>query len=347
MAVVGHWNALSDAQELTQSMLLKGVVRTVIESGHLVPMMPIKQITGKDILYNREDSWTASDGADFAAIRQQLSWSSAVTYTPVTVALKRIYRQDPLDNFVMDTYGNINDYRSVAIEQLTKRLVRFLEDRTIYGDLTYPLATEEFDGLHALAQENSGNLDIDEGEGALSLMNLRKAITAMKVNTLGKANMVILVPPAIGDRIDAGYAESGLVRTNVTHQMLQATIPGVGQAGQEITFFRGVPIVRSDFLVAEQANTGVGSNARAKNSSGTAQYSVFIVRFGQTEDGGLSMGVGGGERGVDGMFRRTHYDKLEDYDSEGERLTTYMAPLLGAGNSLARIYDITDAEVTP
>ena len=35
MAIVGHWESLTEAQKLVQSKLLKGVVQEVIEEGSL------------------------------------------------------------------------------------------------------------------------------------------------------------------------------------------------------------------------------------------------------------------------------------------------------------------------
>jgi len=352
MAVVGHWNTLADAQELTQSMLLQGVIQTVIEAGQLVSMLPIKQISGKDLLYNREDSWTASAGASFFDIREQIPWSSDVTYTPVTVPLKRIARQDPIDNFVRSTYNSINDYSALMIQQLAKRMTRFMEHHVIYGDVTYG-GSKQFDGIHALAEEGSGDLDIDQAEGALSLANLRKMLDAAKVDTeadgngaSGRSNVVILVPRSIGRRLDAGVQEGGFVRSSVTHSMGQLTFSR-NEFGARITLFDGIPIIRSDFLVAEQANTGVGSDARAARTSGTNMYTVFVIRFGQTEDGGLSMLFGGDSADVGDLFKRTHFDVLENYDSGGERLVAYSALALGAGHSIGRIFDITDAEIIP
>lgn len=354
MAVVGHWDTLADAQELTQSQLQEGVVETVIENGHLLKRMPVKQITGKDLLYNREDSWVAEGGAGFYDIREQIPWSSDITYTPVTVSLKRIARQDPIDLFVRDTYTEPNDYRALMIQQLTKRMVRFMEHQIIYGDLSFT-SDKQFDGLHALAEEtddDNGELDIDEG-GALSLMNLRVLLDAMHVDQqdptegdTGRSNVVILVPKVIGRRIDAGYQEAGLVRSSVTHSPSTISF-GQNEAGARISFFDGIPILRTGFMRAEQAGTGEGSDAKAVYSSGTKEYSIFAVRFGQTEDGGLSWLFGGSQMGTGEFMKHVTFENLENYDSGGERLVSYGSLALGAMHSLGRIHGITDAEVTP
>jgi len=349
VAVVGHWANLAEAEKLTQSMLLQGVIETVVEAGHMVPLLPVKQIHGEDLDYNREKTFTASAAASFFDIREQIPWTSDVDYDQVTVPLKRIARQDPIDNFVRSTYSDPNDYAALMVQQLAKRLTRFLEHKIIYGDVTYN-GSKEFDGIHALAEELTGDNDIDGGEAALSLGSIRKLLDACKVDTDasggGRQGVELWVPRELHRRLSAGMQESGIVRSGVTVQMSQIMISS-NEFGQRITHFDGIPIIPTDFLVAEQANTGAGSNARAVYSSGTKQYSILCVRRGQTEDGGLSLLMGGESAEPGAVFMHHHFDVLEDYDSGGDRLVSYIALALGAQHSLGRIYDITDAEVLP
>jgi hypothetical protein len=350
MAIVGHWANLAEAQKLTQSVLLQGVIQTVIESGNLIPRFPIKQIHGKDLLYNREKTYTASGAAQFIGIREQIPWTSDVDIDQITVALERIARQDPIDNFVRSSYDDPNDYSAIMMEGLVKKVTRFMEHMIIYGDKTYSAGNKEFDGLHAFGAAGTGDLNIDSG-GALSLMNLRKMLDAMKVDndgasSGGKGGVILLTSKPIARRLDAGVQEAGLARSSVTHQMSQMTF-NLNDLGQRVSQFDGVPFVKSDFLDAEQASTGEGSNAMAVNTSGTKEYSIFGVRFGHTEDGGLEMLLGGQSRNVADIFEHTHFDVLEDYDSGGDRLVTYASLALGAVHSVGRIFGITDAEITP
>ena len=346
MAIVGHWANLAEAQKLTQSMLLQGVIETVIEAGNLLPLLPMKQITGKDLVYNREKSWTASSGAGFFDIREQIPWTSDVDYDQITVALKRVARQDPWDKFVAETYNSINDYRAIVLSQVTKRITRFLEHKLIYGDVTYNGA-KEFDGLHALAEELSGDNDIDQAEAALSLDNVRKAMDACKVDQAGRGSVYLLMPRPIARRLDEAFQEAGFVRTSVTHSMGQIQWEETA-LGRRIKTFDDVPIIRSDFLLAEEANTGQGSNARGTSpAAGSERYSAFVCRFAQTEDGGLSALFGGSGHNVGEVFKHTPFPTLEDFDSGGERLVGYIALALGASYSLARITDITDVAIVP
>ena len=354
MAVVGHWENLAEAQKLVQSVLLEGVIETVIETGHLLSRIPVKQITGKDLLYNREDTWAAESGAGFFDIREQIPWSSDVSYTSKTTALTRIARQEPIDNFVRETYSDPNDYKALMIQQLTKRMTRFIEHMMIYGDNTFG-GSKQFDGLHALAEETddpNGELDIDEN-GPLAMINLRILLDAMHIDQedptegdTGRGNVLILAPKVIARRIDAGYQEAGMVVASGAISSGQVQF-GRNEHGARITFFDGIPIQRSGFMQAEQAGTGEGSNAKALRTSGTREYTIFVIRFGQTEDGGLSMLFGGSGMGEGVFMKNTSFDKLEDFDSGGERMVSYIAPVLGGIHSLGRIHGITDAVVTP
>ncbi len=353
MTVVGHWDSLAEAQKLTQSMLLAGIIGQVIDTGNLLRRMPVKQVTGIDLAYNREDQFAAEDAAAFFAIREQIPWTSDVTVTKINTELKRIIRQDPIDKYVRGTHNDPNDYPAIMIADLVKRVTRFTDHMLIYGDVDFT-SSKQFDGLHALAEETDntdGELDIDEG-GALSLFNLRILLDAMLIEqeepadgAADRSNVILLMPKVIARRIDSGYQEAGLVRSGVTHQASEIQF-GRNEQGARITFFDGIPIVRSTFMQAEEAGTGEGSDAKALFVSGTKEYSIFAVRFGQIEDGGLSY-LFGGDTGPMEFMRHEPFDKLENYDSGGERIVSYGSPALGAIQSLGRIHGITDAEVTP
>jgi hypothetical protein len=125
------------------------------------------------------------------------------------------------------------------------------------------------------------------------------------------------------------------------------------QFGMPHMAFGGVPIIRTDYLVAEQANTGQGSNLRAKHSSGTEQFSIFAIKRGQPalQQPGLGYVFGTDTAGsasqrTGDMMNLTYFDKLEGFNGTGIRLTQYSALAEGSRMALGRIFDITDAAVT-
>ena len=355
MTVVGHWANLVEAQKLVQSVLLQGVIQEIIEEGQLLPMLPVTQLLGKSHIYNREKTLPTGQ---FVDIHEQIAWTADVDYTQIEVELKRVAVQRVVDKFMQQTYRNPNDYRAVLIGEARKGVMRTIEDKLIYGDKDNTSA-KEFDGLHAIVSDTQdaqsspadGDTNIDMGETALSLATLRLLLDNCKVNSgqMGKQNVAILVPHVLGRRFDAGYQEAGFVRSSVTVSLATLQINGVDIGGRIMTF-DGIPIIRSDYLVAEQLNTGLTTaTARAKRTSGTKGYSLLVVRLGQVSDGGLALLVGSPEGEAQGFSFIAHstFDKLQDYDAGGERIVAYAALELGSTKSLGRIADITDAAIVP
>ncbi len=352
MAIVGHWESLTEAQKLVQSVLLAGVIEETIEEGQLLPKLPVFQISGKSIKYNRESTLPS---AAFYDINEQIPWTADVTYTTqVEVELKRVLRQDVLDKFMRDTYKDPNDYRAIVLSQLQKGCLRTIEDKLIYGDKDNT-SSKEFDGLHAIVADTqaavavasalSTTLNVDNSHGALSMMTLRRLLDAAKVSYEGmNQNVFWLFPHELARRMDAMAQEAGIA-SYVGPYTIQY---GVNDIGRRVMFFDGISIIRSDFLVAEQVDTGLTTaTARGKYSSGTKYYSVFLVRTGQIMEGGLCLAFGGSDGQRLGEFYSFEdFEKLENYDAEGMRLKAYTAPALGSTKSLARITDISDAAVT-
>lgn len=333
----GHWLNLEEAQKLTQEHLVPGVIDENVRMGGLLSLLPLAQAIGLTIDWNRS---SAERVAQNISIGETLTWSDNITYALQSVGLKQIFDQSLLNNFIASVYGTINNYEAQKLLELRGGMVKKTENDIIYGDLTYSTGNKEFDGLHAFAAVQTGtDLDIDEGEGALSLFNLRVMIDAMKAGI-----DFLLMPKVLARRIDASVQEAGI-----------ASFVGMGsvgftvnEIGKRVTHFDGVPIIRSDYMVAEQANTGVGSDARAKYTSGTKMYSILGVKMGQVMQGepGITLAFGGTENAPGEIFRLELFDKMETQDAKGQRLVSYLAMLNGASFAQGRIYDITDAKVT-
>jgi hypothetical protein len=338
----GHWDTLAAAEKLTQSVQVSGFLEEDILAGGLMGMLPFWQLTGKSLKWLEEKTvQTASP----VSVGSQLTWTDAVDYNEREMTLKQYYIQTPLNKFVAQTYGNINNYEAIQLVENKKAMMKKLNNDFIYGDTTYSAGNLELDGIHALAEAKSadfdGNadvLDIDEGEAGLSLANLRGLEDEMKYGI-----DFWLFPLQIARRLDAYVQENGL--STFTAGNISFTLDDMGR---RVSRWNGVPIIRSRYLVAEQANTGVGSDARAKNSSGDKQYSVFAVKMGNVaaREPGLTMCFGGDNMRQDGdIMRIDRFDKLEDFDASGLRLVSYAGLADGTSMALGRIYDIEDVAV--
>ena len=333
MAIIGHWKSLEEANKLQQSVLLAGIVQEIYEQGEILPKFPVLGIDSISIEWNREKTLPS---ADYYSVGEPIPWTADVEYAEkTTFSLKSVVRQDVLDKMMAKNYRNPNDYKAVMLSQLRKGCMHTIEDGLIYNQpALYP---KQFYGLHSLCQSS---MAVDGGETALSLIKLRRMINSVKP----KPNL-LLMSTVLADRFD--FAAKFGINSGSTNSWIQSGMIGTSnELGGQITTFDGIPIQRSDYMVAEQANTGVfAGNQRLKFANGTSQYSIIAVRFGQIEDGGVCL-VLGADTGGPNFFDVIEFDNLEDYNAGGLRLVAYCGLAQGSTKSLAVMYDVTDAALT-
>lgn len=338
----GHWKNLAEAQKLSQERKVAGVIQENIKRGGLMELLPVMQQSGTELQWLREAVVGTSTRA---SVGDQLAWSDEFTYDKITESLVIRYKQTPLDNYVRDVYGTFNNYASIQLMEDRKAIIQGINDDLIYGDpANGPATTQEPRGLHYLGylygeglDRPTNEIDIDEAEAGLSLANLRQIERGMQYGI-----DFWLFPPVILDRLSAYVQEAGL-STN-TFGGINFTLD---ELGRKVTKWNGTPIISSDYLVAEQANTGVGSNARAKNTSGTENFSVFAIKTGQVvrKEPGLTFAFGGQGASPGEPLMTRFFPTLEDYDASGVRNTVYYNLADGSSMAIGRIYDITDVAV--
>jgi len=337
MAIVGHFESLAEAQKLVQSKLLKGVVQEVYEEGQLLRLLPVMTINSKSVLYNRENTLPS---AAFYDIHEQIPWTADTNYTVQKEAiLKRVARQDVLDKFMLDTYKDPNDYRTIILSELRKGCMRTLEDKFIFGDVDNDAA--EFDGISHLfdtdaagseaftAATNPQMYDMGGSGAPLSLMVLRRLIDVVRPKP-----DILLMSRTMRNVLSAAAFEKGIVLQNA--QPVGTITYAQDEFGKRIEYFDGIRILVSDYMVNEVDDTG---DKDAGDDSGVT--SIYAIRFGQIADGGLCLCTGGSTGGVE-FFKLTELDALEDYDAGGIRLTAYCCLALGSTKALGRITSIDE-----
>jgi len=355
----GHWKDLSEAAKLTQSHKIPGVFEEDVKRNNPIERLPVAQAagTGLKIEWLRENTTTEA-GVVESSVGDQLSWGEDVDYTEVESTLRYIYIQRKLDRYVQNIYGTYNDYRAQVLLECEKGLKRKLGDRIFYADTTYGGSPTQFDGLHALVAERGtpnsdsvvaySDLNLDAEDKGLPLSLLRRMIDAMVFGC-----DEIWVPPEIGIRIDAAYSERGFYtesRDEPTHGDLSLLTRGLNQIGMPIMYWMGIPIVRTDYLVDEESNTGTGlstiTNKRAVYSSDRT-FSIFGAKYGNVlaKEPGITFAYGGTE-GEGDLYELWTWDRLEDYNAGGIRLDSYGTVLLGSTKCLARIHDVDNSPIT-
>jgi len=347
----GHWNTLAAAQKLTQSMKIPGVIEEDIKRNNPIERVAVAQAahSGKKIEWLREQSASVTaleDAVTEVDIGEQLLWTEDVDYDEMEAELKRSYVQRKLDHFVEGIFGTYNNYEARMLLECEKAIKRKIGARLIYADDN---TSGQFNGLHAWVRETSGDLNIDNGEVGLSLANLRTLVDAMKHGI-----DEFWFPFEIMRQLDAAYQERGFLytvsgTTQVHNNMSYVTL-GYNEFGKRVLFWDAVPIIRTDFLVAENQNVGLTATATDVRTLYTAddkQYSIFGVKHGNVlaQQPGLTYAYGGTE-GMGDFYKLVRFPELEDYDAGGIRLVNYGAVLLGSSLCLGRIADIEDLAIT-
>lgn len=356
----GHWKTLAEAQKLTSSMKIPGVFEEDIKRNNPLDRVPVAQGagTGLKIEWLREKTTTEAAVTEIT-VGSQLAWSDDVEYEEKELTLKTTYLQRKLDHFVQSIYGTYNNYEARLLLESEKGLKRRLATRFIYGDKDYS-DSKQFDGIHALAYEHGAPYtttaltndpkNINNGAAGLSLHYLRVLEDAM---LLGIDEF--WMPFEIVRWLDAAYQEKGFLHTISGATQTQGNMAfltlGFNDVGKRILFWNGYPLVRTDFLVAEQTATGTGSSgdARALWTSDDKQYSIFAVKKGSGSLDGSNPGltfVYGGTEGKGDLYKLVRFPELEDYDAGGVRLVNYGGVIMPSSHCLGRIYDIEDAAVT-
>jgi hypothetical protein len=348
---------LAEAQKLTQSHKIPGVFEEDIKRNNPVEFMPVAQAagTGLKIEWLQENTTTESAVAE-ADVGDQLVWGEDVEYTERESTLRYVYLQRKLDRYVQNIYGTYNDYERQVLMEMEKGMKRKIGDRVIYADTTYGGTPTQWDGWHALAAERGtpnaaatttySDLNIDAATAALPLALLRRMIDAMKFGC-----DMLWVPPQLKLRFDAAYDEKGFVYSVSSNEtnFYSLITRGINELGKPILFWAGIPLVASDYLVAEQDGTGTGgtSNKRAAYSSGTKCYSIFGLKLGNVmaREPGITLAFGGTENQGD-FYELWPFPRLEDFNAGGLRMDFYGTVLLGSTKCLGRIFDITDAAIT-
>jgi hypothetical protein len=74
----------AEAAKLTQDMLLRGVIETIVKESAILQVLPFMEVTGSAVQYNREATMPAATFFDVGD-----TWTEATpTWTPVTTPLR-------------------------------------------------------------------------------------------------------------------------------------------------------------------------------------------------------------------------------------------------------------------
>jgi len=249
----------AEAAKLTQDLLLRGVIETVVKESQLLQLLPFLEVTGTAVTYNREASLPAAGFYDVGD-----TWTEGTpAFSQVTAGLKILGGDADVDNFLQATYATPHDIEAEVIANRAKAVANAFLNAFYNGDASTD--PKSFDGL-TRAIPAGQTIAAGANGGSLSLDLMDQLIDLVKP---GKPD-ALLVSKRSRRRLSALRRTSGnLLETDVD------------AFGQRALFYDGIPLVVDEFV----------SDAQVKGTSAATCSSVYAVKFGQ------SAGVMGLEHG--------------------------------------------------
>ncbi len=239
----------AEAAKLTQDLMLRGVIETIVKESQLLQLLPFMEVTGTAVTYNREATMPAASFYDVGD-----TWTEATpTFSQVTTALKILGGDADVDNFLQATYADPNDIEAETIASRAKAVAQLFSDSFFNGDAT--ANPKAFDGVTKAvpapqtlaAGANGGNLTLDLMDQLIDLVKPgRPDVLLMSKRTRRKLS-------------NLRRASGNLLETDVD------------QFGQRALFYDGLPLVVDEFV----------SDAQAKGTSGSVCSSIYALKLGQ------------------------------------------------------------------
>jgi len=251
----------TEAAKLTNDLLLRGVIETVVKESELLARLPFMEVTGTSVTYNREATLPAAGFYDPGD-----TWVEATpTFTQVTASLKIMGGDADVDNFLQSTYADPNDIEAEVIANRSKAIANLYGESFFNGDSS--VNPKAFDGLTKVLDSTGQELSAGANGGQLTLDLMDQMIDLIKP---GKPDAIFLSRRTRRKLSSLRRASGNLLET------------GVDDFGKRALFYDGIPLLVDDHV----------SDTQSQGSSGAVCSSVYAVKFGQG-DGALGLEHGG------------------------------------------------------
>ncbi len=352
---------LEEASKLSDDILLRGVIETVIKDSPILQVMPFIEIVGNSLTYNREKTLP---GAAWYNVNEAWAAPTPPTFERVSTTLKILGENADIDNFLKATRSNIQDLEAVVIELTAKALKREFEDTFINGLGT--TEAKDFVGIDTMVTVHSawaastayaledfvhattfngfryecttaGTSDTDEptwplvegetvSDGTVVWTCRRSQLVSMGTNggTLTLAKLDELIDKVLGGMPDM------LLMSRRSRRKINALVRAAGgmmetnrnQWGEFIQLWDGIVIGINDWV----------SDAETVGSS-TDCSTIYAMQFGEGALCGLSS---------PGLLTVEPVGQLEAKDATRTRIKWYVSQALFSEVKLAKLIGVRD-----
>jgi hypothetical protein len=242
---------LAESAKLSQDMLQRGVIETIVRTSAVLEVLPFMEIVGNAYGYNQVSTLPTVAFRDVNAGYTE----SGTTFTYKTASLKMLGGDVDVDKFIAQTRGNLNDQRAIQTELKAKAIAQTYTKGFFYGDSATDALS--FDGLVKFATGSQSIAVADTTNGALTLADLNKLIDAVPYG----ADVIFM---------------SRTVR-RIVMNLLQANQhyieTSVDAFGKPMVMYAGIPIkVCEDDVMPAQGSAGANGS------------DIFAVKLGPLSD---------------------------------------------------------------
>ncbi len=237
-----------EAAKLSNNLLLRGVIETVVKESSLLKYLPFMQVTSTAVSYNRESTMPAAAFYDPGD-----TWAEATpTFSQHTARLAILGGDADVDNFLQATYADTNDIEAEVVANRAKAVAHAFSDSFFNGDAA--ANTKSFDGLHKLIPA-AQTITAGTNGADLTLDMLDELIDQVRP---GKPEVLFMTKRSRRKLKDLRRSSGAVLETSIN------------QFGQQVEMYDGIPIVIDDFI-SETQSQGAAS----------ATTTIYAVKFGQ------------------------------------------------------------------
>ena len=242
---------LVESAKLSQDMLQKGVIETMVRTSAVLEILPFMEIAGNAYTYNQV---AVLPTVAFRNVNEGYVESGSA-FVQKTASLTMLGGDVDVDKFIAETRGNLNDQRAIQTELKAKAVAETYTKTFFYGDIV--ANAKAFNGLGKFVTGTQDIAVIDTTTGALTLKDLNK--------------LVDLVPFGC----DCIFVSRSVRR--IIMDLLQASAhyleTSVDAFGKTVQMYAGIPLrVCEDGVMPAQGAAGVDG------------FDIFAVKFGAMSD---------------------------------------------------------------
>lgn len=254
--------ALTKAQAalLTQDLMLRGVIDTVVKESDVLKYLPFEQIVGTGVTYARESAMATAAWYDVGD-----TWAEGVpTVAQVTQALSVLGGDADVDHFLSKSYADPNDLEALIVEGKSKALAYEFNETFWDGDVG--VDSKQFNGLYKNLSGTGQEMDAGANGAALTLDMVDQLIDLVKP---GKPDALF------GSRRTRRKLKS---LRRASGAVLETSMD---QFGQRVDQYDGIPLYIDDNIL----------DTYVQGSSGAVCSRLYGLQF------GMGRGVVGFENG--------------------------------------------------